>query len=401
MKRVFTAAIILFTAAIVGGLDANAVRRPAGAPVVKVVGDRHQLALRGDGSVIGWGPWFYGQLGPVSAIGVSTPWTDRPVRLEFPGRVVDVAAGDGTSYALLDDGTVWAMGEGRQGELGTGPNPVLPILSNSTRAMEYRGAERAVKVAIQNVAAIAAGGRTAFAILRDGTVRQWPRSRDGKRAPEFQPVAVPRLSGVTQLAVGWSHTLALTADGHVWAWGNNRYGALAQEPKEDRYVNDPVEVAGLADIKAIAAAGDVSFAIRSNGTVLVWGTNGHGQFGNGLRASHPSVDTQSMPQVVLGISNVVSISAATTGRHVFVLFKDGTLRGWGNSDFGQLGAGITGTFLLKPVTPKIANVTSVFAVGNSTFALTNDGSLWGWGTGDRGRWPFARNTAVPTRLTLP
>ena len=39
-------------------------------------------------------------------------------------------------YALLDDGTVWAWGDGRQGELGTGPNPRLPLLANSTRAMD-------------------------------------------------------------------------------------------------------------------------------------------------------------------------------------------------------------------------------------------------------------------------
>jgi len=399
-RRVITAALV--GCAVLVGLERTAgAGSQSGVHVVKVAGDHHQLALMSDGSVLGWGQWRHGELGPVSAFGASAVWADRPVRIDVRAKAVDVAANESASYVLLEDGTVWALGDGRQGELGTGPNPSLPLLSNSTPAMEYRGAERAVRVNIQNVAAIVAGGRAATALLRDGSVQQWPRSRNGKSDPEFRPVTVPGLTPVVQLAMGWSHTLALTSNGHVWAWGNNRYGALGVEPKEDRVINDPVEVPGLANIKAVAASGDVSFAVKSDGRVLVWGTNGQGQFGNGLRTGHPSVGTQSAPQPVPGISNVAAISAASSGRHVFVLLEDGTLRGWGNTDFGQLGAGVTGTFQLKAVTPKIANVKSVFAVGNSTFVVKTDGSFWGWGYGTRGRWPFAANIAVPTLVSLP
>jgi alpha-tubulin suppressor-like RCC1 family protein len=369
--------------------------------VVKVVGERHQLALRSDGSVVGWGPWVRGQLGPVGAIVGTKSWTSGAVVLELPGKAIDVAAGDDTSYAVLDDGTAWAWGSGREGELGTGPAPSLPLLATSTPAMEYRGAERPVKVAADTVTAIVAAGRRAAAILRDGTVVEWPRSRTAGGTVVFAPVPVPRLAGVTQVALGWSHALALTADGRVWAWGNNRYGALGIEPKAEGWILDPVEVAGLTGIAAIAAAGDVSLALTRDGSVWVWGSNGQGQFGNGARASHPSAGTVSTPQRVPGISNAVGLTAGMTGRHVFVLLKDGTLRGWGNTDYGQLGAGLTATFQLTPVTPKIGGVKAVFAVGNSTFAVKADRTFWGWGTGDRGRWPFETNTKVPTPVTLP
>jgi alpha-tubulin suppressor-like RCC1 family protein len=376
-----------------------AAQSPA-AHVVKVVGDRHQLALKSDGTVVGWGAWSKGQLGPVGAIGVTTPWTDRPIALTVAGKVIDVAAGDETSYALLDDGTVWAWGGGREGELGTGPAPSLPLLSNSTRSMEYRGAERPVKVGIDQAAAITAAGHGALAILRDGTVSQWPRRRTANSEPSFRPMAVPTLAGVMQVSMGWSHNLALTTDGRVWAWGSNDNYALGVEPKGG-FVNDPVVVPELADVTAVAAAGDVSLVLKKDGSVWAWGSNGQGQFGNGQRTSHPTVGTQPVPQRVPGIANAVAISAGLTGRHVLVVLKDGTLRGWGNTDYGQLGAGLAATFQLAPVTPKIAGVKAVFAVGNGSFAVKTDGSFWGWGNGDKARWPFQAVTKVPTPVALP
>jgi len=399
MPRSVRVLLLGLAAAAVAALVATVVGAQSPVRVVKVVGDRHQLALRSDGSVVGWGTWWYGQLGPVSAIGTTTPWTDRPMVMDLPGKAVDVAAGDSTSYALLDDGTLWAWGDGRQGELGTGANPNLPLLSNSTPSMEFRGAERPVKVAIDKVRAIAAAGHTAVAILEDGTVSQWPRRRSPDSDPSFRPMAVPTLARITQVSVGWGHVLALTADGTVWAWGSNGYGALGIEPKEARPILDPVEVPAVRNVAAVAAAGDVSLVLKRDGTVWVWGSNGQGQFGNGQRTSHPSVGTTSVPQQVPGIANAVALSAG--GRHVLVLLGDGTLRGWGNTDFGQIGAGMTAGFQLSPVIPKLAGVKAVFAVGSSSFAVKADGSFWGWGTGDRGRWPFQASTKVPTPVTLP
>jgi alpha-tubulin suppressor-like RCC1 family protein len=401
MTRRFAWLVVLVAVAAVAARPGPPIAAQSPAPrVVKVVGDRHQLALKSDGTVVGWGAWRSGQLGPVGAIGVSTATTDRPIALTLPGKAIDVAAGDETSYALLDDGTVWAWGAGRQGELGTGADPSLPLLSNSTRSMEYRGAERPVKVGIDQVAAITAAGRGAIAILRDGTVSQWPRRRTPDSESSFRPMAVPKLEGVTQVSMGWSHCLALTADGRVWAWGGNDTYALGVEPKGG-FVNDPVLVHGLADVAAVAAADGVSLVLKRDGSVWVWGSNGQGQFGNGQRTSHPSVGNQPVPQRVPGIATAVAISAGLTGRHVLVVLKNGTLRGWGNTDFGQLGASLGATSQLVPVTPKIADVKAVFAVGNSSFAVKTDGSFWGWGNGDSGRWPFQAPTKVPTPVAVP
>ena len=198
-----------------------------------------------------------------------------------------------------------------------------------------------MKVAIDQVAAIAAAGHMAVALLRDGTVWQWPRRRTAGGEPSFAPLAVPTLAGITQVSIGWSDVLALTADGRVWVWGGNDNYALGVEPKGG-YVDDPVEVPGLTGVAAVAAAGDVSLVLKRDGTVWVRASNGQGQFGNGQRSSHPSVGTQPVPQRVPGIASGVAISAGMTGRHVFVILKDGTLRGWGNSDVLGLGTGDKG-----------------------------------------------------------
>jgi alpha-tubulin suppressor-like RCC1 family protein len=83
-----------------------------------------------------------------------------------------------------------------------------------------------------------------------------------------------------------------------------------------------------------------------------------------------------------------------------VLLKDGTLRGWGNTDWGQIGAGAAATFQPTPVIPKITGVKTILAAGQHSFAVKSDGSVWGWGQGGPRSWPLKANTPLPVQLEL-
>jgi alpha-tubulin suppressor-like RCC1 family protein len=88
---------------------------------------------------------------------------------------------------------------------------------------------------------------------------------------------------VSGVAGGSAHSLAVKADGNVWAWGSNAYGQLGDGTTTDRL--SPVAVAGLAGVTVIAASGGLygahSLALKPDGTVWAWGNNSGGQVGDG------------------------------------------------------------------------------------------------------------------------
>ena len=129
-----------------------------------------------------------------------------------------------------------------------------------------------------------------------------------------------------QISVGIGFVLALTTEGRVWLWGKLPYGRVYT----DDPVLEPAEVPGLTDVAAVVAT-QVAAVLKKDGTVWVWGNNEQAQFGNGKR----DVDDRSrVPLRVPGVANVTALTGST-GRHFLALLKDGSLRGWGNTDWGE------------------------------------------------------------------
>ena len=99
----------------------------------------------------------------------------------------------------------------------------------------------------------------------------------------------PVLAATPMVSVGDSHALALRSDGTVLAWGSDTYGQLGLGRPLLSTV--PVKVAGLSGIKAIAGGQDHCLAVRQDGTVWAWGANDKGQLGDGttLSRSRPTL----------------------------------------------------------------------------------------------------------------
>ena len=355
---------------------------------IKVVGDRHTLILLSDGKVVGWGPCDWGELGQISAVPQRRNWATALVSIPLPRKAVDIAAGDASSFALLDDGTVVSWGKNLNQMLGTNSKVNLPDGKD--------GSENPVKVSnLTDVVQIAAAGTKAVALKKDGTVYYW-----GNNPETNTPVKVSELRNITQISVG-SHAMALDSGGNVWTWGTGYSGALGRVSK----TFSVGQVAGLTNVVSIAAGQLVSTVVKKDGTVWVWGSNFQGQFGNGNRTDAPvsgglSNEIETTPQQVAGVRNAVYVTSGLLGRHTIVLLKDATLRGWGNTDWGQIGAGVTADFQLTPVIPKITGVKAVFAVQNNTFAIKNDNTFWAWGTGWDGEFPLKTNVKLPKLLEM-
>jgi alpha-tubulin suppressor-like RCC1 family protein len=135
--------------------------------------------------------------------------------------------------------------------------------------------------------AIAACQAEEATTAQDATISAWGNNFFGQLGSETYntssntPVEVSNLDGaeVKALAGGQGHSLALTEDGTVWAWGLNQYGQLGDGTNTDS--STPVQVSDLDGVKAISGGGAHSLALKDDGTVWAWGSNPYGQLGNG------------------------------------------------------------------------------------------------------------------------
>jgi alpha-tubulin suppressor-like RCC1 family protein len=196
----------------------------------------------------------------------------------------------------------------------------------------------------------------------------------------------PAAARVTKV-VGDKHRLGLFSDGRVVGWrqfANGQLGPIERITAPGRYTLGPIpqELPG----KAIDLARRSSTAVRT----------GRGACRCRRRSGSPRRPTSRSRWW----PTVTAITGGLTGRHTLALLKDGSLRGWGNTDWGQVGAGVSGTYQPKPATPRIAGVQAVFAAGNNTYAVKADGSFWGWGNGGSGEWPFVTPIKAPTAIDL-
>lgn len=238
----------------------------------------------------------------------------------------------------------------------------------------------------------------------------WGQNTDGQlgdttTTPKAAPAAVNQsgvLTGklIIQVACGSAHTLALTSDGQVYAWGENSSGQLGDGSSITR--NAPVAVnisSGSSalfgkSVVAISAGAFHSLALCSDGSVVGWGSNGSGQLGDGTattqRSSAVSVDTATGSSALFGKS-VVAISAGAN--HSLALCSDGAVIGWGFNGSGQLGDGS----ITNRSTPVATNtnsgtsalygksVTAIRTGPYHSLALCSDGLIVAWGYNNSGQ----------------
>ena len=309
-------------------------------------GGVHSLALLANGTVMAWGDNEHGQLGD-EEVEIS----NTPVTVSGLSGVVAIAAGGDHSLALLENGTVMAWGDNEDGQLGDG-NTV-----ESRVPVTVKG--------LTGVKAIAAGADHSLALLDNGTVMAWGDNEDGQlgngtTVDRSVPVAVKGLSGVSAISAGGEFSLALLSTGTVEGWGSDAYGQLGTavpKEEEERLSDVPVSLSGLSGVTSVAAGAKHALALLGNGTVMAWGEDSYGELGNGTITA-----IEETPVAVSGLSGVASISAG--GMDSAAVLASGPAWTWGINRWGTLGDGTAGSPSDVPVRVSgLATVKSVSAGG--------------------------------------
>ncbi len=180
-----------------------------------------------------------------------------------------------------------------------------------------------------------------------------------------------------QVNSGWTFTAAIKTDGSLWLWGAGAVGQLGNNSVAHR--SSPVQtIAGGTNWKQVACGLNHTASVKTDGTLWMWGRNLVGQLGDN------TVTQKSSPvQTIAGGTDWKQVAC---GYHTAAIKTDGTLWTWGRNADGQLGTNNV-TDRSSPV-QTIAGGTdwkSIAAGFYFTLAIKTDGTLWTWGQNNFGQ----------------
>lgn len=313
-----------------------------------------------------WGLNDVGQLGDATIVS-----RIRPARVVGLGYVRgSLAAGESSSCAVTAGGAARCWGRGDFGQVGDG-------------GYTSRPAAAAVVGLSHDVVAIDSATKHSCAVDVAGQAFCWGNNSsgqlgDGTLASHATPVAVTSLvADVAQLALGWTHTCALTSSGAVKCWGGNDRGQLGDGTTSPRATAG--DVVGLSEgVVAISANAKSTCALTAAGEVRCWGDNAYGQLGNG------TTQDRHVPVAVPGIGEVQSITVGMN--HGCALAVDGDVHCWGDNQAGQLGDGTYDQGLVPTAVVALPDeVVGIDAGAAHTCALTRAGEVSCWGYNGAGQ----------------
>ncbi|WP_257386764.1 RCC1 domain-containing protein [Tahibacter caeni] len=287
-----------------------------------------------------------------------------------------IAAGSQVLW-LQPDGTVWASGDA---EPVRGDDDLRP--RKTFRRIE--GLTRIVTVAINHDAS-----DSAAAIDADGALWLWGElgelacTTEQCKLPPHQPRRFEALGSVRAVALGRRHLLAIGRDGRLRSVGSNALGQLGSGPllnESPMQARLPRVIDAIPDAVAVAAQGDTSLVLRSDGTVWGMGSARWGLLGEAGRwrpldfADPP----QAEPLRIAGLAGIVAISV---GRfHGLALDRDGRVWGWGANESAQLATPAVDLTVRAPQSLAGLDEAAAIAAGDDySLVLKRDGSVWARG----------------------
>jgi alpha-tubulin suppressor-like RCC1 family protein len=325
--------------------------------------------LRRDADIrplLSWGLNTCGAFGDGTTI--DNPLATREVSTSLDW--LQVSRGGSHAAAIKTDGTIWSWGQGVCGALGDGT-----VVDKCSPVQEFYSAT--------NWCQVSAGSAWSSALKIDGTLWGWGSGGCGRLGDGFvsnRCSPVQEFFSTTnwcQVDVFNNHTAAIKTDGTLWVWGANRCATLGDGTDVDKC--SPVqEISSSANWCCVGNGWLHTAAIKTDGTLWSWGgigvTIGDGRLGDGN-----DTPTCSPVQEVSSSVNWSRVSAG--GYNSSAIKTDGTMWNWGSGAGGTIGDGTT-VSKCSPVQEfySATNWCQVSAGFRKHFsALKTDGTLWSWG----------------------
>jgi alpha-tubulin suppressor-like RCC1 family protein len=134
------------------------------------------------------------------------------------------------------------------------------------------------------------------------------------------------------VSCGYNHTVAVKTDGSLWVWGTNDWAQLGNGTVGGDYAVVPTRLGTGNDWKAAAASYNHSVAVKADGSVWTWGTNEYGQLGIGNTA---------LRNAPVQVAETDYVAVAAGWGCSYALKGNGELWAWGLNGYYQVGIGTT------------------------------------------------------------
>ncbi|MBT5122039.1 MAG: hypothetical protein HOM38_04860, partial [Euryarchaeota archaeon] len=290
------------------------------------VASYHGCAILDNNSLSCWGWNGQGQLG----LGNTTNQGAATfVDLGTGRSPIKVTLGQLHTCVLLDNNSVYCMGDNTYGQVGDGTT----VDKNSPTFVDFGNGRYAVD--------IESGDVHTCALLDNGSVSCWGYNAYGQlglghtTTPVSVPTYVPLALGrhVASLATGQHHTCFAYDNGDVACTGRNQQGQLGIGNTAQKTTLTATQSLGNPALKVVAGS-YFSCALLNNGSVRCWGDNGYGQLG-----INTNIDSTSPAASVQFESGSYAIDVISGLEHLCARLSNGSMTCWGRNHVGQLGIG--------------------------------------------------------------
>lgn len=357
--------------------------------IAVAVGDDFACALRRNGAVTCWGGNGHGQLGrgPLDNV-----WQKQLPPPRGPGAVA--GARDAVELVAVGARACIRTSANRVACWGiTGTESA----SRSPGAIELAGVE---------ASALALGGAHTCVIGKDATVSCWGRGSEGQlgmgwTAARTSPIEIAGVTDAVAVTASHGRTCARRRGGTVVCWGLGDPTAreipglvdvLALAGSFDPCARDargrvtclaglhasPVPVSGIDDAVDLGASITYGCAVRATGSVICWGKNLHGEFGNGKKEYH---DVIAPREAAVGVTDAIAIAAGAF--HACIVRKTGEVACSGD----DLRDSVLddGEHLTPAAVPGLADARAIVAGLGYVCALRASGRVACWGSNHHGQ----------------